>query len=106
MKEAHPERVQRTLQDLRIELGILTSRVSLAAGLRPTDLDILDIVVHEGPISPTRLAQRTGVHPATMTGVLARLERDGWIARSKSAVDGRAAVIEAVPDRADRLGRL
>ena len=84
----------------------LTARVSLAAGLRPPDLDILDVVVHNGSISPTGLARQTGVHPATMTGILARLERQGWVARRKNPADGRAAVIEPVPDRTELIGRL
>jgi hypothetical protein len=61
--DVRPIQVQRSLQDLRIELGILTARVAVASGLRPPDLDILDIAVHDGPISPTGLARRTGVPP-------------------------------------------
>lgn len=106
MADVRAGQVQRSLQDLRIELGILTARVAVASGLRPPDLDILDIAVHDGPISPTRLARRTGVHPATMTGMLARLERDGWVARQRNPIDGRSAVIEPVPDRTERIGRL
>jgi len=104
--DIRPGQVQRSLQDLRIELDILTARVAVASGLRPPDLDILDIAVHDGPISPTRLARLTGVHPATMTGVLARLERDGWVARRRNPIDGRSAVIEPVSDRTDAIGRL
>lgn len=106
MADVRPNQVQRSLQDLRIELGILTARVAVASGLRPPDLDILDVAVHDGPISPTGLARRTGVHPATMTGVLARLERDGWVARRRNPADGRSAMIEPVPDRTDRIGQL
>ena len=92
-----PDQIQRALQDLRIELAIATSRVADRAGLRPADLDILDVVAHYGPVSPTRLAQRTGTHIATLTGVLARLKRDGWIQRRRDPRDGRASVIEADP---------
>lgn len=106
MTDAPPGQVQRALQDLRIELAVLTAKVSAASGLRPADLDILDIVVHDGPISPTRLARRTGVHPATLTGVLARLEIQGWVVRRRNPIDGRAAVIEPVLERTDRIGRL
>lgn len=94
---ASPGQIQRALQDLRIELAIATSRAADRAGLRPADLDILDVVAHCGPLSPTYLSQRTGTHIATLTGVLARLERDGWIQRRRDPRDGRAFVIEADP---------
>ena len=97
---------QRSLQDLRIELGILTDRIALSAGLRPSDLAVLDVVAHDGPVSPGHLARRTGVHPATLTGVLARLEREGWLERTRDASDGRASVIRAVPARLKVLQRL
>jgi DNA-binding MarR family transcriptional regulator len=94
---ASPEQIQRALQDLRIELAIATSRVAAGVGLRSTDLDILDVVAHYGPVSPTYLAQRTGTHIATLTGVLARLEREGWVQRRRDPKDGRAFIIEADP---------
>lgn len=94
---ASAEQIQRALQDLRIELAIATSRVAAGLGLRPTDLDILDVVAHFGPVSPTYLAQRTGTHIATLTGVIARLEREGWVHRRRDPKDGRAFIIEADP---------
>jgi MarR family transcriptional regulator, organic hydroperoxide resistance regulator len=101
--EASPEQVQRALQDLRIELSIATSRVAARVGLRPADLDVLDVVVHYGPVSPTYLARRTGTHIATLTGVLARLERDGWVRRRRDPQDGRSFIIEADPGGAAAL---
>jgi DNA-binding MarR family transcriptional regulator len=94
---ASPEQIQRALQDLRIELAIVTSRVAAHVRLRPADLDILDVVAHHGPVSPTYLAQRTGTHIATLSGVLARLEREGWVHRRRDPEDGRAVIIEADP---------
>lgn len=101
---ASPDQIQRALQDLRIELSIATSRVAARVGLRPADLDVLDVVAHYGPVSPTYLARRTGTHIATLTGVLSRLERDGWVRRQRDPEDGRAFIIEADPGRAAALG--
>jgi DNA-binding MarR family transcriptional regulator len=103
---ASPDQIQRALQDLRIELAIATFRVADRVGLRPADLDILDVVTHYGPVSPTYLSRRTGTHIATLTGVLARLERDGWIQRRRDPRDGRASVIEADPRGTATLGAL
>ncbi len=83
------------LRDLRIELSINTARVASLAGLNDSDLAVLDIVARDGTQSPTALARRTGIHPATMTGVLSRLEKAGWITRRPDAGDGRRVEIEA-----------
>jgi DNA-binding MarR family transcriptional regulator len=34
-------------------------------------------------LSPSVLARRAGLHPATMTGILDRLERGRWITRDR-----------------------
>lgn len=83
------------LRDLRIELAINTTTVAALAGLHDSDLAVLDIVAREGTGSPTDLARRTGIHPATMTGVLARLEKAGWITRRPDTADGRRVELEA-----------
>jgi len=40
-------------------------------------------------ISPREIATRLGLHPSTLTGVLARLARDGLIDRRPDPSDGR-----------------
>jgi DNA-binding MarR family transcriptional regulator len=44
-----------------------------------------------------------GVHLATMTGILNRLEEGGWITRDRSASDRRAVVVASIPDRQREL---
>jgi len=87
------------LRNLRIELAMLNHRVGGRAALKDADLDCLDVLVRQGSMSPTELSRRTGIHAATMTGILARLERDGWIVRERAEADRRAVVIAPVPDR-------
>jgi len=74
--------------------------------MRTTDLGCLDLIGRYGPISPSALAQRAGLHPATMTGVLDRLERGGWIERSRDSADRRAVVVHVVRGRGAEILRL
>ncbi|WP_223692157.1 MarR family winged helix-turn-helix transcriptional regulator [Leifsonia poae] len=67
--------------------------------MRDTDFDCLDLISIHGPLSPTALAKLSGARPATMTGILDRLERDGWIVRDRDTVDRRAVLIRVLPDR-------
>ncbi|HEV2635008.1 MAG TPA: MarR family transcriptional regulator [Actinocrinis sp.] len=94
------------LRNLRIELALLNNRVGARAELRITDLDSLDIIVRDGPLSPTALARRTGVHLATMTGILDRLEKGGWITRDRVETDRRAVLVSAAPERQRSLFEL
>ena|SRR5436190_3886112 len=95
--------IRDSLRDLRIQLALLNYRVGSQVELRDIDLDCLDVLDTSGPLSPSALARRTGMHPATMTGVLDRLERGGWIARERDPADRRAVLIRVVRDRYGEL---
>jgi DNA-binding MarR family transcriptional regulator len=98
--------IKESLRELRIQLVLLNQRVGGRLDLRNVDLDCLDLVSRYGPISPGALARSAGLHPATMTGILDRLERNGWIARERDPGDRRAVVVRALPDRGGEAFRL
>jgi DNA-binding MarR family transcriptional regulator len=97
---------KRSLRELRIELAVLNHRVGSRTQVKDVDLDCLDVINRYGPISPTMLARRIGVHLATMTGILDRLEHGGWIVRERDQGDRRAVLVRAVPDRQRDIIRL
>lgn len=87
----------RAMLDLRIEFDILTEKVAKAAGLNPRDLGLLDVLNAEGPRTPTELAARTGIHAATLTAILTRLERAARVTRRPHPDDGRSTHIVISP---------
>jgi DNA-binding MarR family transcriptional regulator len=98
--------IKQSLRALSIQLSLLNHQVGAQVGLNDVDLDCLDLIARHGPLSPSALAQRAALHPATMTGVLDRLERAGWIARDRDPSDRRAVVIRPLRDRNAELARL
>jgi DNA-binding MarR family transcriptional regulator len=98
--------VQSALRDVNGHLVVLNHRISARASLRSGDLTCLDLVARYGPISPSALARRAGMHPATMTGILDRLERSGWVVRDRDQADRRAVVVRVLPDRGSEIFRL
>lgn len=70
------------------------------------DLDCLEVIVRRGAVSPSTLARRVGVRLATMTGILDRLERGGWITRSRDEIDRRGVLVRGLPDRQREIYRL
>jgi len=93
--------IKESLRELSNQLALLNHHVSARLELRDSDLDCLDLVARHGPLSPSELARRAGLHPATMTGILDRLERGGWVSRERDpgAADRRAVAVRARRDR-------
>ena len=87
--------VRASLRDVSVQLSLLNNQVRGHLELKGADLECLDLVSREGPLGPSVLARRAGLHPATMTGILARLERGGWIVRERDPADRRAVLIRA-----------
>lgn len=84
---------------MRSELALLNRRISARLDLRDGDLDCLELVARLGPVGPSALARAAGVHPATMTGVLDRLEKGGWLTRDRDPGDRRSVVLRMRPER-------
>ena len=98
--------VKEGLRELRTQLAALNHRVGSEASLRDADLDTFDLVARHGPISPSALARLAGLHPATMTGVLDRLEAGDWISRTRDAADRRAIAVASNPAKTGDMLRL
>ena len=83
------------LRRLGSALAMTNRAVGAMLGIKGADLAVLDVLHREGPLTPTELARRTRTHLATMTGVLRRLERGGWVERRPDAADRRSVRIHA-----------
>ncbi|MFC9896536.1 MarR family transcriptional regulator [Nocardia sp. NPDC127579] len=102
------EAAQTALRELNTQLALLNRQLGSALTIKDTDWNCLDLINRNGPLSPGALAKLAGLHPATMTGVLDRLQRGGWIIRERDpeAADRRAVAVRAVGDRTPELTRV
>ena len=100
--------IKDSLRAMNNQLSLLNHHVSMRIALKDVDLDCLDLIDRHGPISPSALARRAGLHPATMTGILDRLQRAGWITRDRDpeAGDRRAVAIRVLRDRGGEIYQL
>jgi DNA-binding MarR family transcriptional regulator len=98
--------IKESLRAVGAQLSRLNHEVGGRVNVRASDLECLDYLSREGPLSPTSLARLTGLHPATLTGILDRLERDGWIARDRDPDDRRGVVVRAEHGRGAEILRL
>lgn len=99
-------RIQVGLRRLAQGLHRVNDAVGSQIELLPGDLAALDVIDREGPVSPRRVTELTGIHPATLTGILDRLERGGWVTRRPDPDDRRRISLQAVSDRGAEMFRL
>ncbi|MBW4718225.1 MarR family winged helix-turn-helix transcriptional regulator [Saccharothrix obliqua] len=97
--------IRASLRALRNQLSLLNHEVGTRLELRDVDLDCLELVLDHGPLTPSALSRRAGLHPATVTGILDRLQRGGWVARERdpNGPDRRAVLVRALAERHDEL---
>jgi DNA-binding MarR family transcriptional regulator len=95
------------LQAEMARVGTLSVMFSQAvadrAGINSTDLESLDILRREGPMTAGRLAELTGLSTGgAITALIDRLERLGYVRREPDATDRRRVIVRALAERAER----
>lgn len=98
--------IKDSLRDLSVQLTQLNHQVVAHLDLNDADLHCLELLNRHGPLGPGGLARLAGLHPATVTGILDRLERGGWIARERDSADRRAVLVRPLRVRNPELLRL
>jgi DNA-binding MarR family transcriptional regulator len=98
--------IKESLRELAIQLALLNHQVVAHLDFKDGDLPGLDLIGRYGPLSPSEVARRAGLHPATVTGILDRLERGGWVARERDPADRRAVTVRALRGRSADIFRL
>lgn len=91
--------IKDSLRELSLQLALLNHQVVARLELNDGDLSCLELIARHGPLGPSALARRAGLHRATITGILDRLERDGWLARERDSSDRRAVTVRPLRDR-------
>ncbi len=71
------------------------------AGMNPTDLESLDLLVRHGPMTAGRLAELTGLTTGAITGLVDRLERRGFARREPHPTDRRVVIVRPLYENAE-----
>ena len=84
---------------------IFGQTVANVAGISGSDLECLDFLNLEGPVTAGRLAEVTGLTTGAITGVVDRLEKAGLVRRERDETDRRKVFIATVPESIAQIGR-
>src|SRR5689334_11134557 len=82
-------------------------RLRLAAaerlGVGATDFDVLVLLDTAGALAAGRIAEAMAITTGAVTGLIDRLERAGYVQRTRHETDRRQVLIELAPARRDPL---
>ncbi len=87
------------LHRLGVAAVLLHHALADRLGLGGTDQQCLDLLVEHGAMTGSELAALTGLTTGAITGVVARLERAGFVRRAPDPGDGRKLVHSPVLER-------
>jgi DNA-binding MarR family transcriptional regulator len=82
------------------------SVLSEKMGLSAVEEKTLDLLERNGPLTAGELAQLTGLAPASVTGLVDRLARKGFVHRTRHDSDGRRVNVEINRDHVATFGEL
>ncbi len=68
-----------------------------ARGLTPTQLGVLEALLHKGPLSQRELGRKVLTSAGNMTDVIDKLEARGLVARCRSEADRRQVRVDLTP---------
>jgi DNA-binding MarR family transcriptional regulator len=87
-------------------LGMLNRAVASRMKLNATDIETLGVLAVLGATTPTRLASLMAMGTGSMTLVIDRLERAGFVRRVRDTKDRRSLTVEFVPERRPEIAAL
>ena len=83
----------------------LRAALAHATGIALTDLDAIEQLEADGPLTPTELAERLQLSSGGVTVLADRLERAGWVTRRPHPTDRRSLLLELDPSGLRELER-
>jgi DNA-binding Lrp family transcriptional regulator len=93
-------------RELSTAVVLFHEAVAQRLGLSAADHRALGVIARAGSVTAGELAQRTGLSPGAVTGLVDRLESAGHVRRTRDPADRRRVVVVPVsaPDRPDLSG--
>ena len=106
MNTEHPAHLADELAPRIARLIIMLRRETAAAGLSRAQLSVLAALRDGGPRRITDLAELEQVTQPSMTLLVSRMQRQGWVARRPDLVDRRGVLVVLTEDGRRQLDRV
>ena len=87
------------MQEFMARAVLFQDAVARSVGLNGTDLQAVGLLMSDGPATPGELAARTGLTAGgAVTAMIDRLERAGYVTRTRDEADRRRVIVTANPE--------
>jgi DNA-binding MarR family transcriptional regulator len=99
--DEHAELIRRVGMAIRrvsAQSVIISEAVAARFAMHPTDLESLDLIVLQGPLSAGALARSTGLSTGSVTALIDRLERAGYVERVADPADRRRVLVRHIAE--------
>lgn len=104
MSSPNGARIQRAQQHALVNAVLGNERIAREFGLLVTDLQTLHLLILRPDVrTPKRLGQTTGLPNSTVTRVLDRLEKQGYVRRLHDPKDRRRINIELIAEAVEPI---
>jgi DNA-binding MarR family transcriptional regulator len=97
--------INQSLRRLIAAVVLHNQVVAQRIGLGGSDSQFVSLLHLHGPLTPGRLAELSGLTTGTVTGVIDRLERAGYVRRQRDASDRRKVVVAPMPEAMAELAQ-
>jgi DNA-binding MarR family transcriptional regulator len=87
------------IKDMSTETIIFHEAVANILGLHITDHKSLDLIHQFGSMPAGKLAELTGLTTGAVTGIIDRLEKEGYVRRTNDPKDRRRIIVEPTRNR-------
>ena len=94
MRTAKPNEVAGGLQRFGLARDRMRAALARRAGISETDLDALEHLEADGPLTQRELGERLSITSGAVTMLIDRLERAGWVRRGPHPTDRRSVLLQ------------
>jgi len=89
--------LEKLLRDICFRIRVYGREALKNYSITHAQFELLQRIYFNGPQTMTKLSQMLGIAKSTTTGLVMRLERDGFLKRKQDKKDKRVSVVEITP---------
>ncbi len=94
------EQMNAAMREFMARAVLFQDAVARSVRLNSSDLQIVGLLLSQGPATPGELAERSGLTAGgAITAAIDRLERIGYVSRRRDEVDRRRVIVQADGDK-------
>src|SRR5919112_3359030 len=97
------ESLTHRLQRYGMRSVLFQQNMAQKIGVSHTDLKSAEILNETGPITAGELSKITGLSTGSVTALINRLEKSGYVKRERDHMDGRRVMITPISERQEQI---